>query len=190
MFLRLILLSFISFNAAASSSDLGFTDRPEYGLVWNEIGRHYDIDPILLYSIALTESGIEIEHGRISPWPFTFRAHDARYYADDMDEAVETLKMFVEKYGDRVDVGMGQINLKWHAHRVNEKAQLLDPATNLSVMAQILKETMASTEDMHLGIGRYHSWTEDRARWYAGKVLKIYFNLASMENNNATKSNP
>ena len=176
----IFLLLFIT-HPAFASVDMSYHNRPEYGFVFNSVGAKYDLDPLLLYAVAITESGIEIQQGKVSPWPFTFRAKDARYYADDLNEAKEALKLFQSKYGKRVDVGMGQINLHWHSHRVPDVESLLDPETNLSIMAEILKETLASSNDLLTGIGRYHSWTEERTQWYGSKIMKIYSNLTAME---------
>ena len=81
-----------------------------------------------------------------------------------------------EKY--QLDIGLMQINLHWHGHRVSSAAELLDPITNLTVGSSILAEAIKSSpNDLELGIGRYHSWNEERARWYGQRVLSIYRNI-------------
>ena len=57
-------------------------------------------------------------------------------------------------------------------------SELLDPITNLTVGSSILAEAIKSSpNDLELGIGRYHSWNEERARWYGQRVLSIYRNI-------------
>jgi soluble lytic murein transglycosylase-like protein len=56
----------------------------------------------------------------------------------------------------RIDVGLGQINLGYHAHRYRTPCDLLDPYRNLAIAAEILKEQHVSGEDWLLAIGRYH----------------------------------
>lgn len=42
------------------------------------------------------------------------------------------------------------------------------------ILAEAIK---SSPNDLELGIGRYHSWNEERARWYGQRVLSIYRNI-------------
>jgi soluble lytic murein transglycosylase-like protein len=85
------------------------------------------------------------------------------------------------QYGEAIDVGIMQINLHWHGHRVNDPAELLDPETNLLVGASVLATAIRSApDDLALGIGRYHSWQEKRARDYGKRVLAIVHNLQGL----------
>ena len=83
-------------------------------------------------------------------------------YAKSKTEAEKLLNQALqetEKY--QLDIGLMQINLHWHGHRVSSAAELLDPITNLTVGSSILAEAIKSSpNDLELGIGRYHSWIE------------------------------
>lgn len=68
-----------------------------------------------------------------------------------------------------------QINL--HYHPVENPLRLLEPDFNLETAALYLKQTLSSTHDRVIGIGRYHSWKPERARWYGKRIMSTYNKL-------------
>jgi hypothetical protein len=74
-----------------------------------------------------------------------------------------------------IDVGLMQINLHWHGHRVGKPEQLLNPVTNLQIGALVLAEAIQSApNDLVLGIGRYYSWQNTEAAVsYGRRVLAV-----------------
>ena len=182
--LRVVLMSLVlamSFSAATSAKaeSLDFS-----GTFWEEVAQKHDLRPTLLYSLAIAESGIERQEGTISPWPWVIRAPDTRGYYDTKAEALKALKWFQSRYGEMIDIGMGQVNIRWNGHRVDRPEQLMDPKTNLEVMAQILSEAIDSTDNPELGIGRYYTWSdESRAKRYGKRVLAIEKGLLSNSDN-------
>jgi|TARA_Y100001933_G_scaffold241414_1_gene267833 hypothetical protein len=158
---------------------------PEFlrGSIYEDVGNEKGVDPALLYAVALTESGRALgeRSEAVAPWPYVLRAADARFYADNEDDYRLAYKLFVKKYGDKFDVGPLQVNVYWQVTRGKRTAageDLLDFRTNLSVGADTLKDAMASTNDKALGIGRYHTWSDnDRARLFGERVLAVHQNL-------------
>jgi len=129
----------------------------------------------MLYAIALTESGRPAEQGQIEPWPWALNIDGDPIFAASREEAARLLAAHSDK---TVDVGLLQVNTRWHGHRVDRLEALLDPGTNLTVGAAILKEALASTPgDLTAGIGRYHSARPERAKSYARTVLALYRHL-------------
>lgn len=151
------------------------------GSLFDKQGKSTGTDPLLLYSIALTESGYGRGKGKIGPWPWTLRAARA-HYPETREAAEIKLNELIKSYGRYIDIGLCQANLFWHGHRVKKPEDLLDPVTNLQVANQVLLESIASARgDLELGIGRYHHWTDPaRARNYGSRVLAIYRNLKTM----------
>ena len=145
------------------------------GMAWANVARNEGVDPLMLYAIALTESGRPAEQGQIEPWPWALNVSGDPIFAESREEAVELLATHHDK---SVDVGLLQVNTRWHGHRVDRLEALLDPETNLAVGAAILKEALASTPgDLTAGIGRYHSSKPERAEAYARTVLALYRHL-------------
>ena len=138
---------------------------------WEAAGQPYDLEPTLLYAIAIMESG-RAHGGGLTPWPWTLSIPDrgGRFFASQ-EEAMLHLQA---NRNAAVDVGMMQVNARHHGHRVATAEALLEPATNLEGAAAILAEAIASAPaDPELGVGRYHSPNEERARNYGRTVLQI-----------------
>jgi soluble lytic murein transglycosylase-like protein len=140
---------------------------------WTEAARKAGLDdPRMLQAIAFAESGRTDDHGLIEPWPWALNIEGQAFFPMSQDEAVALLSAHQNR---SVDVGLLQINIRWHGHRVDDPKALLDPITNLEIGAAILKEALASAPgDLTAGIGRYHSSNPERARSYARTVLAFY----------------
>ena len=57
---------------------------------------------------------------------------------------------------NRIDVGLGQVNLGYHAHRYEQPCDLLDPYRNLAIAAEILRSSTRRARTGWIAIGRYH----------------------------------
>lgn len=153
---------------------------PLNGTIYTAPAIAVDLDPLLLYSVALAESSwIAEKKGDVQPNPYTLRvASLPGYYTDDLDTATAQLQSYLAKYSS-IDIGFLQVNSYYHGHRVDNLFDLLDPVINLQVGAEILRETIDSAPgDLELGIGRYHHWADEvRARSYGARIIAIYNNL-------------
>jgi hypothetical protein len=160
----------LGFLLAISSSAIALeADRA----AWTEATLKAGLDdPRMLQAIAFAESGRTGDHGRIEPWPWALNIEGQAFFPMSLDEAMALLSAHQDR---SVDVGLLQINIRWHGHRVDDTRALLDPITNLEIGAAILKEALASAPgDLTAGIGRYHSSDPERARSYARTVLAFY----------------
>lgn len=150
--------------------------------VFDKAGKKYNIDPLLIYSVALAESAYERGNGHVSPWPWTLRSKNGAHYALTRSESEDELAELIQDHGNNVDVGWMQISLRWHRNKAATPSHLLNPETNVMIGAKILKEAIdSSPNDYLLGVGRYHHWRDkDRARKYADRVLSIYNNIVAI----------
>lgn len=189
-FITVFVFALIQLTFSGVTHATGEVSTPAFlqGTVYDRVGNSEGVNPTLLYALALTESGRALRErsDQITPWPFVLRAIDARYYADNERDYRVAYKLFKEKYGDKFDVGPAQVNVYWQvtrAERVSSGSDLLDMETNLRIGAQVLREAMASTDDLALGIGRYHTWSDDeRATIFGERVLAVYQNLLASQN--------
>jgi len=147
------------------------------GTIFDTVGSIYGVDPLLLYSIAITESATGAGNGYIRPYPYVFRTKDGPSFFKDLNTAEIALRKVLQNTHN-VDIGMMQINLRYHPQP--DPLALLDPQHNLSIAAQYLRKTLASTKDPIVGVGRYHSYTEELADWYGKRVWKTYENLIQL----------
>jgi hypothetical protein len=134
----------------------------------------------MLYAIALTESGRASTEGRIAPWPWTLNIDGRAHFAETREAAAALL---AANHGKSIDIGLLQVNTRWHGHRIAEVESLLDPTVNLEIGVTILEEALgAAPGDLSAGIGRYHSSRPEHARPYARTVLSFYRFLLHDEN--------
>lgn len=164
-----------SVSAAESQSAKRDGSRANMDLqLWRDIGYQADIDWKLLFAISLQESQ-RPSNGIIHPWPWAINSNGGGCFCKSYDEAVAKIESLMAAGYKSIDVGLMQVNLKWHGYRVDgDFRELLRPSTNLIVGADILSEAMRSTDSLQVGISRYHSWKEEIGTPYAVKVLRIY----------------
>jgi hypothetical protein len=119
-------------------------------------GAGADVPPDVLFAVALQESGLRL-HGRLIPWPWTLNVAGEPFRFQNRRVACAALRAaLADTPATRVDVGLAQINVGYHAHRVDRPCDLLDPYRNLEIAATILREQHESGEDWLLAAGRYH----------------------------------
>ena len=160
--LALLLFALASPAHSSTPDPLGL-----YPTVWGKVGIEHDVDPYLLYALALRESRRKSEDGLVRPHPYAIRTNGSNpevHYPSSRVEAEKILKRLLART-DNVDVGILQVNVKYHGSKVTSPADLLDYRTNIRVAARILVEAMGSTTDPIIGVGRYHHW-KDKARSY------------------------
>lgn len=175
--------AFMSITMAAMSAPAWANTSILDGTVWSEVakGSGCNVDPLLLYSVALVESRSAAGRGYVRPHPYALRnTPSGSIYPDNQVEAVGLLEKYIEE--DRLtDIGAMQINYRWNGHRVNNPAELLDLKTNITVGAQILCEAIAASPgDIRLAIGGYHTRNPSRendAISYGEAVLYIWKRL-------------
>ncbi|MEO5831179.1 MAG: lytic transglycosylase domain-containing protein [Rhodanobacter sp.] len=144
--------------------------------LWAQVGKTYGIDPLLLYSVALVESKSLYPDGRIAPTPWLFRVDDHLVRGDR--QHVQLQMAAASQFGSAVqDVGIMQVYYPMHRDAVRDPLILLDPRTNITVGAKILREGMRRTHDRVMGVGYYHSRTPSLAKGYGTAVLTVYERL-------------
>lgn len=144
--------------------------------LWAQVGKQAGVDPLLLYSIALVESRSLHPDGQVAPTPWLFRVDDHLVRGDRRD--VQMNMAVASQLGTAVqDVGIMQVYYPMHRDAVADPLTLLDPRTNITVAAKILREGMHETRDPVLGVGYYHSHTPALARDYGTAVMTVYQRL-------------
>jgi len=152
----------------------GFTSKLQNTLWWQIANRH-QLDPYILYAVALIESAKGSTKNHVTPWPWTLNKSGKSIIPASQQEAQTILFKSIAEGSRNIDVGLMQINLHWQGHRVDKPEQLLNPVTNLQIGALVLAEAIQSVpNDLVLGIGRYHSWQNvNEAVAYGRKVLAV-----------------
>ena len=143
--------------------------------LWGQIAKQHHLDPYILYAVALIESAKESDPYHVTPYPWALNKAGLSIIPSSRQEAHVILRSSIAEGNRHIDVGLMQINLHWHGHRVEKAEHLLDPVTNLKIGADILAEAIQSVpNDLALGIGRYHSWQNVHAAVdYGHRVLAV-----------------
>lgn len=156
--------------------DLDITSRHS---LWSQVGKAAGVDPLLLYSVALVESKALYPDGKVAPTPWLFRVNDHLVRGNRHD--VQLAMAAASQFGSAVqDVGIMQVYYPMHRDAVRDPLALLNPRTNITVAAKILRDGMHETHDRVLGVGYYHSHTPALARDYGTLVLTVYKRLKTI----------
>ena len=147
--------------------------------IWIKAASTHDLDPVVLYALALQESRRMRPDGTVRPWPWTLRAkgHGSLYF-DTYTEAADKLIEIIESGVENVDIGMMQINWRSNGHLLPDPKQILKPENNVLLGAQILRRELDRQKgDLTNAIARYHTPSKKRGERYATSVLSILKNL-------------
>lgn len=144
---------------------------------YHEIAIDTGIPSSVLYGVALAESGLKLKTGRIRPWPWTLNvAGVPRRYAT-RQACYKGLRFYLSHGVTSIDIGVMQVNWRYHRKKLVNPWRALDPVFNVRVGARILKDAYRKTKVWNKAIGRYHSpgqksRQKKRAANYARRVMQ------------------
>ena len=156
--------------AMTACTSLTWADEvvPEgYRAVANEVG----IPHTVLYAVALSESGKPLDTKGFRPWPWTLNVAGQGYYFSSRTEAWQALQQLLGNGKTSIDIGLMQVNWRYHRSRLGSPWQALDPYHNLRVGARILQACLQQKGDCWSGVGCYHAPNDpERANRYRDQV--------------------
>jgi len=145
------------------------------GTRWAVSARRVDLDPRLLYALALQASARPTATGAVAPWPWTLRTRDGVHFYRTHAQALEALHSLLQRGAADIGIGLFGISPNAATSRVGDPATLLDGPTSLVVAADMLAAAIAAAGgDRALGIGHLR-YPGDRAaaRAYGTQVLRL-----------------
>jgi Transglycosylase SLT domain len=148
---------------------------------YRAIAAERGIPESVLYAVALTESGKSMKTaGDYRPWPWTLNVAGRGYFFDSRLKAWQALTAWLEQ-GERViDIGLMQVNWRYHAERLGTPWQALDPYHNLRVGAGILQACYSQRQDWWESVGCYHAPANpERADRYRRRVRSRWQRIVS-----------
>ena len=159
--------------------------------IFGKVALRHNLEPELLYAVALAESGYSADpgSGKIAPHPFAIRS-DHAVYPSTIEEARQELRREL-LHSDSIDVGIMQINTRWNRNLFRDHEQLLEPETNLELGAQILRRVLDDRRysELEVRIGHYHSFTDEKQiRSYGRYVMEIYRGLKQLHPEDITSA--
>lgn len=138
----------------------------------------YGVPPKILFAIALQESRKSIGNGIVRPWPWTLNIAGTPKRYNSAQKMLVDLAAVLSTGKTNVDVGIMQINMRWHRQRFRNLQDAVNPSLNLEVGAQILREEHSGcNKDWWCAVGRYHSRKKENSDKYIKSVKKHWSEL-------------
>ncbi|MEX0707251.1 MAG: lytic transglycosylase domain-containing protein [Woeseia sp.] len=157
-------------------SSTGVAGQGDVPPAYRATAAQHGIPVELLYAMALAESGKQVATGHLDavhrPWPWTLNIAGRGTYFASREAAWLALDRSLAAGQTSVDIGLMQVNWRYHADALGSTWRALDPYHNLSVAAEILKRCYRERRDWWTSVGCYHAPSNDqRARRYRERVL-------------------
>lgn len=145
---------------------------------YRQIAHEYGIPPRVLYSVALQESRMRLRSRLTRPWPWTLNVAGVPRRYPTRIAAYNGLTQYLKQGIRSIDVGLMQVNWRYHQDKLGNPWQALDPYHNVRTGAKILASEYRKSQDWFEAIGRYHSpgsnlQQKRRAYNYARSVVGI-----------------
>jgi len=145
------------------------------------IAKLYDIPPKILYAVALQESGKTI-NGQRYPWPWAMNIDKKSYWYTTKNEAWDAINEAIAAGSKNIGIGTMQVTYPYNPNVLRDLFGALDPHTNITLGASILRDNYIRTKSWWVAVGHYHSpGTSDeriqRASHYTQLVKKHYKEL-------------
>ncbi|MGH1441468.1 MAG: lytic transglycosylase domain-containing protein [Cellvibrionaceae bacterium] len=144
-------------------------------VAYKTVADQYHIPADILYAIALTESGYRFQ-SIYNPWPWTLNIEGKAYrFTTRKDTLAKLQEAVIRKQS--VDIGLMQVNWRWHNTRFDDLSTSLNPIINLQTGAEILRDQYQRDNNWWAAVGRYHAPGKDkkskvRAQQYRERVRK------------------
>lgn len=170
--LLLVLAVWISAVSVHASDDIPAAYR--------HVAAMHDVPADLFYAVALTESGRSVE-GSLRPWPWTLNIAGEGLFFTSRVEAWLTLDASLREGQPSVDVGLMQVNWRYHQTRLRSSWLALEPYRNLGIAAEILSDCYRQRRDWWASVGCYHAPADEkRAERYRNRVIAHWRRLNGM----------
>jgi len=150
--------------------------------MYHKIAIENNIPTAILYAVALAESATKIHSRKIKsglykPWPWTLNVAGIPRRYPTRKSAYKGLIYFLQQGIKSIDIGIMQINWRYHHKKLGTPWQALEPIHNTRTGARILSDEYKKTGEWKQAIGRYHSpgqkpMQKKRALNYANRVMK------------------
>ena len=166
--------------AGFTLSGVGWSD-PSVPTGYQSVAASRGIPASVLYAVALTESGKQVDQREgYRPWPWTLNVAGRGYYFTSRLDAWRALTGWLEAGKRSIDIGLMQVNWRYHQDRLGTPWQALEPYHNLRVGAEILQACYQSRQDWWASVGCYHApMNPQRADQYRRRVVSRWQRLVS-----------
>ena len=159
----------VTLIALVPGTALGTADVPS---AYRMVAMAHGIPPAVLYAIALTESGRALATtADARPWPWSANFGGRGRFFESRSEAWAAIQDYLGSGRRSVDIGLMQVNWRYHHTQFHSVWDALDPHSNLIVAADILTACYRRLGDWWESVGCYHAPSNtERAAAYRRRV--------------------
>ena len=158
LFLSLLILWNTGAHATDNTSSNGYWIKKYIAAVEqrNEIPRG------LLSAIVGVESGFN---------PTAINIEGKSVITNNKSEAIKTIKNALNQGVTNIDIGIAQINYRWHKDKFRNIEEMINPTANIEYAAKLLLSLFKQHGTWHKAIRHYHSANPNHHNQYSRKVV-------------------
>jgi soluble lytic murein transglycosylase-like protein len=90
---------------------------------------------------------------------------------NDKSEVIKTIKNALNQGVTNIDIGIAQINYRWHKDNFNNIEEMINPTANIEYAAKLLSSLFKQHGTWHKAIRHYHSANPNHHNQYSRKVV-------------------
>ena len=147
--------------------------REEILTIISQKEQEYNIPSGLLLAIAKTESNLK---------PLALNISGYSVFPQDQNSALKTIRKSLNKGINNIDIGIAQINYKWHQDKFDRIESMLLPESNINYAASLLAALKTQHGDWHKALRHYHSAKPSYHKNYSRKVVLCWLGTQSDKN--------
>jgi len=124
--------------------------------------RQYNIPSGLLLAVIKTESNLN---------PFVLNINGKSLFFTTKEDSARAVNEAISSGIVNIDIGLAQINYKWHRDSFNNIDSMLSPKDNIHYAASLLAQLKKQHGDWHKALRYYHSAYPKHHKKYSRKVV-------------------
>jgi soluble lytic murein transglycosylase-like protein len=117
---------------------------------------------------GLLKAIIEVESGFN---PYALNINGKTITVSDRTEAIHTIRNALNAGITNIDIGVGQINYRWHGDNFKGIEEMLNPVTNIEYAAKLLSSLFKEHGDWFKALKYYHSAKAQYQLPYSKKIF-------------------
>jgi hypothetical protein len=164
LFVFLALCGNSTSSFASNEQDIFYNKKYVASLI-TRAEKSYQIPRGLLAAIAKTESGMRA---------YALNIGGREINAESVFEAKEIIQNHIDSGGSNIDIGVMQINWRWHGGRFNNIWDILSPERNVNYAARLLKSLHKQHGNWDKAVRYYHSANPEHNNRYFRKVVTCW----------------
>ena len=122
----------------------------------------------LLLAVIKTESSLN---------PFALNINGKSQYFECKEEAVKAINKAISSGVTNIDIGLAQINYRWHGGKFDSIDSMISAEPNISYAAEYLSNLKLKHGDWHKALRHYHSAKLVYHKEYSRKVVMCWLGI-------------